>query len=55
MIYAFYGFTIMGIEGAVGTVLAQALGFYMVCYSILQFGGFLSKPWLEVTVERVTL
>lgn len=28
-----------------------SLGLYMVCYSVLLVGGFLSKRWLEVTVE----
>jgi putative MATE family efflux protein len=29
-----------------------SLGLYMVCYSILLFGGFMSKRWLHVTVEK---
>jgi putative MATE family efflux protein len=28
-----------------------SLGLYMVCYSVLLVGGFLSKRWLEVKVE----
>jgi putative MATE family efflux protein len=28
-----------------------SLGLYMVCYSILLFGGFMSRRWLHVTVE----
>jgi putative MATE family efflux protein len=31
-----------------------SLGLYMVCYSILLFGGFMSKRWLHVTVESPT-
>ena len=27
-----------------------SLGLYMVCYSILLFGGFMSKRWLQVMV-----
>ena len=32
-----------------------SLGLYMVCYSILLFGGFMSKRWLHVTVEKATV
>jgi putative MATE family efflux protein len=31
-----------------------SLGLYMVCYSILLFGGFMSKRWLHITVEKAT-
>ena len=31
-----------------------SLGLYMVCSSILLFGGFMSKRWLHVTVENAT-
>jgi MATE family multidrug resistance protein len=31
-----------------------SLGLYMVCYSILLCGGFMSKRWLHVTVENAT-
>ena len=29
-----------------------SLGLYMVCYSVLLFGGFVSRRWLHVTVEN---
>jgi len=32
-----------------------SLGLYMVCYSILLCGGFMSKRWLHVTVESPTV
>ncbi len=32
-----------------------SLGLYMMCYSILLFGGFLSKRWLHVTVEKAVV
>ena len=32
-----------------------SLGLYMVCYSMLLLGGFLSKRWLHVTVENPTI
>jgi putative MATE family efflux protein len=31
-----------------------SLGLYMVCYSVLLFGGFMSKRWLYATVENPT-
>ena len=31
-----------------------SLGLYMVCYAVLLVGGFLSKHWLTVTVEKPT-
>jgi hypothetical protein len=30
----------------------RSLGLYMVCYSILLFGGFMARRWLHVTVEN---
>jgi len=30
----------------------MSLGLYMLCYSILLFGGFISKRWLHVSVEK---
>jgi hypothetical protein len=32
-----------------------SLGLYMMCYSVLLFGGFMSKRWLEVTVENTSV
>jgi MATE family multidrug resistance protein len=32
-----------------------SLGLYMMCYSIMLFGGFWSKRWLHVTVEKATV
>ncbi len=40
----------MGIDAA-----WLSLGLYMVCYSVLLVGGFLSKRWLDVTVESKSI